>query len=304
MHQSFSVALALSFAALALASGGANDWSYSGRDGPQRWGLKPEYSACDKGKAQSPVNLLSSRVKKEGFPELVMPSLKKANVSTSKHTIQWTPADGAEGGNDRFMVVGGAKYSLAQFHIHTPSEHHVDDKYYDSELHFVHKTADGKLAVLGVFLEESVAENPLWSAALSKVPDVGKSTVLDTLLDTSEIKAAVGNGYYNYQGSLTTPPCSEGVQWFVASTPIRMSLAQIKSVAKIIGFSARPVQYNEALAAQSDDGHSGHDGHGAQDDKGKESAASSQDKHSGAATGIATSVASFAGLAALLALMF
>ncbi|ORZ31309.1 alpha carbonic anhydrase [Catenaria anguillulae PL171] len=247
------LAIFASTSVVALAdAGGKSDWSYSGRTAPQFWGeLNPSYSACGKGKLQSPVNFASSLIHKKDWPEIHMPTLTKSNVTVSKHTIQWTPVD--EHKDQRFMVVKGVKYQLAQFHIHTPSEHHVDGLFYDAEIHFVHKSADGKLAVFGVFIEETKEDNPAWMHLLTNVPGMGKSKVVPTLAFLNEVeKMPARGGYFNYLGSLTVPPCNEGVNWFVAATPLRMSMHQINAVAKLIGFSARPVQFNTNLPEVAD----------------------------------------------------
>lgn len=220
---------------LALASEGAPHWAYEGHGGPEEWGsLAPEYAACSIGKEQSPIDLTRAIPAAVADPKLDWKA-QPLKVLNNGHTIQ---VDCAGGGQ---MVVDDTVYSLLQFHFHHPSEHTIDGAPFDMECHFVHKAADGGLAVLGVMIATG-AFNPALEAVFKIMPAEGGKTVTgpaqfdpNTLLPKSWVS-------FRYAGSLTTPPCSEVVQWVVLRTPISASSEQIARFTKLFANNARPVQ--------------------------------------------------------------
>lgn len=214
---------------------GGHHWAYDGEGGPEQWGeLSPEYAACHLGKEQSPVDLRGAIPAALPDPAVAwMPIPLK--VMNNGHTIQ---VDGAGGGS---LVLDGTAYDLLQFHFHHPSEHLVEGRPAALEAHFVHKAQDGNLAVLGVLIVEGPA-NPVLESIWKIMPDkAGDTTMGQSVLD---FKTLLPNDQttYRYAGSLTTPPCSEVVQWVVYRRPITASDAQIKRFAALFPNNARPVQ--------------------------------------------------------------
>jgi carbonic anhydrase len=222
-------------------SHGAPHWKYTGEEGPDHWGdLSPEWSACKAGKQQSPIDLPKAGGKSKGAAALKMTyEPVPLAITNNGHTLQVASAGGASS-----VTIGGEKYDLAQFHFHAPSEHTVAGKPFDMELHLVHKNAAGKLAVVGLLLKKG-KENKVLKALFDAAPDEVTKEPKAVQGATIDVGALVTKkqSYYSYPGSLTTPPCSEGVTWVVLSAPGEASEAQIaKLSAAVKGTSNRPVQ--------------------------------------------------------------
>jgi len=210
-------------------------WSYKGEGGPEHWGsISGDYAACSQGKTQSPIDI--SGAKDEALTDIAFaykPS--KINILNNGHTIQVNYDEGSS------ITLNGAQYNLAQFHFHDPSEHTVNGKPFAMEMHLVHKNAKGELAVVGVLIKEG-RKNAALAEAWKNLPGkADEKKTLTTGINAEDILPK-DHTYYNYSGSLTTPPCSEGVNWLVLKTPIEMSKAQIKAFKKIVHANARPVQ--------------------------------------------------------------
>lgn len=222
--------------AAASTSGHASHWGYAGAAGPDNWGsLKAEYSVCGTGRMQSPINIsggMAVMTSKIDYNYKVS-SLK---IRNNGHTIQVDYNKGSH------IVVDGHRFDLLQFHFHTPSENLVDGKTYPMEMHLVHKDAAGALAVVSVMMESgehNIALAEVWDHMPAKAGDpVGIDSVA---LNVRDLLPEQGN-YHHFKGSLTTPPCSEGVNWFVLVQPVPVSTAQISKFTKIIGANARPAQ--------------------------------------------------------------
>lgn len=218
----------------ALAGEGAH-WTYEGAGGPKEWGmLSPEYAACSMGREQSPVDLSKPVAAILGDPVTAWRPVP-LRVQNNGHTIQ---VDCAGGGH---VMLDGVQYDLIQFHFHHPSEHSVGGAFFDMECHFVHKAADGSLAVLGVMIAKGAADptiEAVWQAMPAKA---GESVTANGMLDPSRLlpKDPVT---FRYAGSLTTPPCSEVVQWVVFRQAITASAEQLAAFAKMFPNNARPVQ--------------------------------------------------------------
>jgi carbonic anhydrase len=212
-------------------------WSYSGATGPDHWAeLTADYKQCRMGAQQTPVDL-------KGTVDASLPKLNLGyrqsplEMVNNGHTVQVNVADGQS------MEVAGVRYQLAQYHLHAPSEHKVNGQGYDLELHLVHKSGNGELAVLGVFFKRG-ATHPTLDRLLDQAPRTtnGKVSNAEILIDPNLLVPAT-RSYFHYQGSLTTPPCSEGVRWFVLKEPLQASAEQIKRfTALFAGGTARPVQ--------------------------------------------------------------
>ena len=212
----------------------AKHWDYEGEAGPDKWAdLAPENAVCRIGSTQSPIDIgasqpgLSSRTGIKWQPTAL-------NIQNNGHTIQ---ADVTNGGA---IELDGVPYTLAQFHFHAPSEHTVAGKRFAMETHFVHKNTKGELAVIGV-LHDIGAANDALAPVFAALP---KTTEEKQPLANFDLAAVLpkDRGMYRYAGSLTTPPCTEGVRWQVLQTPTTISEAQVKAFNAIIKPNARPVQ--------------------------------------------------------------
>jgi len=223
------------FSGIALAAGDKTTWSYEGDEGPANWGeLSPDYTRCKSGKNQSPIDINTSKTVKLADIKFSY-NAAPIDVLNNGHTIQVNYAKGST------INVGGKTYQLLQFHFHSPSEHHVNGKPYDMVAHLVHQASDGQLGVIGVMMKVGKA-NPviasIWNHMPKKAGEHNKITDTVNVADLLPKK----HSYFNYSGSLTTPPCSEGVNWMVLQTPIEVSAEQVASFTSIFAKSVRPVQ--------------------------------------------------------------
>ncbi|HEV2287852.1 MAG TPA: carbonic anhydrase family protein [Candidatus Acidoferrales bacterium] len=215
-------------------------WSYNrgAADGPQHWAhLDPEYAACD-GKEQSPIDIRSA-VPADLPPLRFEDKSGPINIINNGYTavrLDYAP------GNGNFLVVGDQRYELVQFHFHHPSEEYVHGRPSDMVIHLMYQSSDGKNAGVAVLLNEGSA-NPvvseLWKyMAKTKGPArviPGAEVNPDGLLPRE-------TGYYMYMGSISAPPCTEGVKWFVMKSRVQVSTAQIAAFAKLYPHDVRPLQ--------------------------------------------------------------
>lgn len=232
----FGMVAGLFCAPLLAAAPAAHHWSYEGNESPAHWGrLSSEYAVCASGKNQSPVDLASGiRTNSKSVAFQYAP--QRYQVENNGHTIQVTPT-----GAEQALTIGGKRFALKQFHFHTPSEHTFKGRHFPMEAHFVHQTAAGELAVVAVVFKEGAA-NPALTPLLAK--KLGKNQSADLAQDLAiEPLFPAASTHFRLNGSLTTPPCSEGVNWVVLQTPVSASAAQIKTMATMIGHANnRPVQ--------------------------------------------------------------
>ncbi|MEO5733058.1 MAG: carbonic anhydrase family protein [Rubrivivax sp.] len=210
-------------------------WSYSGSAGPQTWAdLKPEFSLCGNGQRQSPIDIrggLAVDLDPVRFDYQQSPF----SVVDNGHTVQVNVAPGNS------IEVGGKRFDLVQFHFHRPSEERIDGRQFEMSLHLVHKDDQGRLAVVGVLFDKGQAQpqvQKVWNALpLERNTESVSRTPLELLGLLPEDRR-----YITYMGSLTTPPCSEGVQWIVMRQPVTLTPEQIGIFARIYPMNARPVQ--------------------------------------------------------------
>ncbi len=214
----------------------AAHWSYEGDGGPAHWGdLKAEYKACGAGREQSPIDIDAAGAARM-TPLSFHYKVSVIEMVNNGHTVQ------ASYGAGSYITLGGERFDLLQFHFHTPSEHRVAGRSFPMEIHFVHRNKQGRLAVVGVLIaagEASLAARELWDR-LPAAPN-SKSSDTRALINARDLMPA-GANYFRYSGSLTTPPCSEQVDWFVLQKPITFSIDQIARIRGIMGINARPVQ--------------------------------------------------------------
>ncbi len=214
-------------------------WSYGGGAGPEKWGeLKPEYKACSAGRQQSPINIniedtLNSEIGAIEF--FYKPTPLK--VLNNGHTIQVDYAPGSS------MTVAGHRYELLQFHFHAPSEHRINGKRARMEAHLVHKNAAGELAVVGVMMNRGAANGTV-AAIWKHIPhELDKVIAVDGVtVNAADLLPAKPQRFYHYMGSLTTPPCTENVSWFVMKYDVSVADSQLTDFGYTIGSNARPVQ--------------------------------------------------------------
>src|SRR5215469_879768 len=210
-------------------------WSYQGETGPEKWGgLDPANSVCGGGTQQSPVDL--SGPVKASQPRLDMRwSKRPQTIVNNGHTIQLNAPPG------NTLTLGDRAYEMTQFHFHHPSEHLVGGKGFAMEAHFVHAAKDGGLAVVGVFIVPGHA-NAVFNKIVSTMPaEEGPPVPADPAIDPNGLLPR-RLPYYRYEGSLTTPPCSETVDWIVLADRIEVAEGDIARFAKLYPMNARPVQ--------------------------------------------------------------
>jgi carbonic anhydrase len=225
----------------AISSGGTH-WSYSGEAGPENWGkLDAKYVTCNTGRNQSPIDL-TNFVEADLDPITYNYQTGTTEILNNGHTVQINYAAGSS------ISVNGHVFELKQFHFHTPSENTINGKHYPMEAHLVHADKDGNLAVVAVMFEES-RNNPLLSPLWMKMPNKeGDRNPLPKPYDVSAMLPS-DRDYYRFDGSLTTPPCSEGVLWLLLKQPAFASKQQIDQFTKVMGHpNNRPVQPVNARA--------------------------------------------------------
>lgn len=231
----------VAIAIVILASGAAyagseTHWGYSGQNGPEHWGeLSPEFTTCSTGQNQSPINL-AGLVEADLEPLEINYQVGGKDSLNNGHTVQVNFASGSK------ISVDGHEFELKQYHFHTPSENQINGKSYPMEAHLVHADKDGNLAVIAVMFIEGKANKSL-AQALTHVPEkVGDKYSLSSSV-TAEGILPPNRDYYRFNGSLTTPPCSEGVWWLVMKEPVTASKAQIEKLAHVMHRpNNRPVQ--------------------------------------------------------------
>jgi carbonic anhydrase len=210
-------------------------WSYEGKAGPQAWGrMKPEFAKCATGSRQSPIDIRDGMAldldpvqfdyKPTGF-----------GVIDNGHTVQVNVAPGNS------IEVMGRRFELLQFHFHRPSEERINGRQFEMVAHLVHKDAEGRLAVVAVLLDRGAAQ-PLLQTVWNNLPlEKGEEAAARAQIDLNQLLPA-DRRYYTYMGSLTTPPCSEGVLWMVMQQPVQLSGQQIDIFSRLYPMNARPIQ--------------------------------------------------------------
>jgi carbonic anhydrase len=211
-------------------------WSYEGNDGPKNWGhLDSSYASCSIGNRQSPIDIKDA--KKAELPPLKFNyDAVPLNIIDNGHTIQVNYAPGST------LTVGDRTYALKQFHFHHPSEEHVNGHGYEMVAHLVHADEDGHLAVVAILLAKGPA-NAFLETVWKNIPSE-KEKAIDVSNVTVNVKDLLPSdlGYYTFAGSLTTPPCSEGVTWYVLKNQASLSSDQLAAFARHYAMNARPIQ--------------------------------------------------------------
>lgn len=214
---------------------GDGHWGYEGKNGPEHWG--EEFALCASGVNQSPIDIFSTNAIQADLPPLVIDYHKStASEINNGHTIQANIS-----GNNTFTNDAGT-FNLLQFHFHAPSENTINGKHFPLEAHFVHADKDNRLAVIGVMFEQG-KENTELKKIWDNMPESEQSKAhLIEALSTAKLLPKE-KSYYRFNGSLTTPPCTEGVRWFVLKNTIEASQAQIDKFHNVMGTDTnRPIQ--------------------------------------------------------------
>ena len=221
-------------------------WGYDGAQGPSHWGdLNPEFALCQSGHHQSPIDIRNPR--KADLPPLqVEYKPSPLDIIDNGHTVMINYAPGS------FIQVGDKRYMLKQFHFHRPSEEEIDGKAYEMSVHLVHADEQGDLAVVAVLLKrgsDNTLIHELWS-------DLPKEKEHEEQLNNVQINAGAllpaNLGYYTFTGSLTTPPCTENVTWFVLEHPVTVTTKEIQQFEKLYRHNARPTEpLNDRVVLES-----------------------------------------------------
>jgi len=230
-----AVALAALAAGYVSAEEAKHHFQYGGKNGPAHWGdLEKDYATCKTGKEQSPIDIhgaVKAALPPIGFHYASGP----AEVTNNGHSIQVNLSSGGTAD-----LPSGA-YKLVQFHFHAPSEEKIDGHAYAMVAHLVHQNDEGKLAVVAVLFKEGKA-NPALAKVFSVMPaEEGGKVALEGGANAADLLPAK-QSYYAYMGSLTTPPCSEGVHWHVLKQPVELSRDQLAAFRKLYPMNARPTQ--------------------------------------------------------------
>ena len=215
---------------------GSPPWSYAGTGGPAFWGaLAPAWAACSTGRSQSPIDISAARRADAPAPVFDYRPSPLRIVNTG-HTVQVNYAPGSR------LVLAGEVYALVQFHFHAPAEHALAGVRAAMEAHFVHRSASGALAVVGAPMRVG-RRNEALAAVFDNMPSAPGPAVRvsGATVDASMVLPRAG-AYFRYEGSLTTPPCSEGVRWLVLAGAIEASGDQVAAFRRVTGPNARPLQ--------------------------------------------------------------
>ena len=220
------------------AETGAPHWGYHGAESADKWGdLSKDFATCKLGKEQSPIDIKTKDAEKTKLDKIEFSyQPTKLSIVNNGHTVQVNYDKGSS------ILVGKDKYELLQFHFHTPSEEEIDGKEFDLLAHLVHQSADGKLAVVAVLFDRGADNNGL-KTFWDKLPkDSGETRNLPKSMINAGDLLPANKAYFTFNGSLTTPPCSENVRWFVLKTPVTVSKDQTTAFRKIYPLNNRPVQ--------------------------------------------------------------
>lgn len=211
-------------------------WGYGKEHGPSQWAeMNPEFETCRAGKRQSPIDIAATE--KADLPAINFKyQASPLRIVNNGHTIQVNLPPGSA------ITIADHSYTLLQFHFHTPSEEAIRGKHHALVAHLVHKDAEGKLAVVAVLFDVGKS-NEVLETVLAKMPreEGAEQTFEGMSVDPAKLLPSK-RGYYEFEGSLTTPPCSEGVRWFVLKQPIMLSNQQMNAFRKLYPRNARPAQ--------------------------------------------------------------
>ena len=242
MHFPVLALVALGLATVAAAHATAQTtapWDYTGKRGTLEWGkLDPAYKACSAGHEQSPVDIRGAKLNKALQPIEFHFLAGPVTLENNGHTVIAHVDPGT------YMVANGIRYDLVQFHFHHPAEEAVKGKLTDMDVHLLYKSADGKQAVVAVRLTEDITTPP--NAVLAMLwphlpTQTGQTEKVADMVNPGGFLPA-DRGYWTYMGSLTIPPCTEGVRWFIMEQDMTLSRDQLRAIAALFKVNSRPLQ--------------------------------------------------------------
>lgn len=236
MRISLLIACLLTASAISAAQQDTH-WDYVGKYGPVNWGkLDPAFRACSEGKEQSPIDIRGAHLNKTLQPIEFHYLAGAVSIENTGHTIMITPNPGS------YIIANGVRYELVQFHFHHPAEEAIKGKLDDMDVHLVHKSADGKLAVIAVrFREDAGDANATLATLWAHMPNrVGQKENIPLINPAGLLPG--DRGYWTYTGSLTAPPCTEGVRWFVMEQDLALSREQLNQFSQLYRLNSRPLQ--------------------------------------------------------------
>lgn len=237
MRIHFAALIAFSFAAAAVAQN-QNDWTYQGKTGALVWGrIRPEYQTCNKGHEQSPIDLRGARLDPALKPIEFHYIAGSVNVINTGNGIEVRVNPGS------YIFANGVRYNLVSYEFHHPSEHTVRGKFNDMEVDLTHRSADNKEAIIAVRLSEQRNEpNAIMSMLWQHLPaQAGKTEKVTDMVNPGGLLPA-DRGYWTYTGSELTPPCAEGVRWFVFEQDMSISRSQLNAFVALYKMNTRPTQ--------------------------------------------------------------
>jgi carbonic anhydrase len=212
-----------------------NHWTYSGETGPEHWAEIEKQSDCD-GKQQSPINIIDIDVVTDTSLNSIdinySSNVKIHDVINNGHSIQYDFEKGD------YITLNDHKYELKQIHFHEASEHTINGIRYPLEMHLVHASEDHKIAVLAVMAKEGESSSPFTFLENYLPVEKGETKQIDAYFDLN-LNLPENKEYYTYEGSLTTPPCTQNVSWYIFKTPITVSVDQVKQLQNLIPVYAK-----------------------------------------------------------------
>jgi len=231
-------ALALGLAATVASAQSGAYWDYYGKTGPLAWGkLDPAYSACSKGHQQSPIDIRGARLNKALQPIEFHYLGGPVTLENTGRTIRVYPAHGS------YIVYDGTRYDLEQFHFHHPAEEAVRGKLTDLDVHLVHHSADGKTIVIAErFAMDRGSPNAVLAMLWPHLPKTAGATEKVAEFVNPGGFLPADRGYWTYIGSLSAPPCTEGVRWFIFENDLTLSLEQVRAFQILFRMNSRPLQ--------------------------------------------------------------
>jgi carbonic anhydrase len=234
------VFVCLAFATFNASAEPAHEWGYSGEHGPAHWGeISKDFHACESGRAESPIDIGSAKKAPADMPRLkISYQPLPIDITNTGHSVQFNAAPGTDS-----ISLGDVAYQLVQFHFHAPGEERFAGKASVMDAHFVHHADDGKLLVLAVQFKLGTKPNPVIQALLDRIPHEKGAEMMAKGVTINPLDLLPKNtGYYTYSGSLTTPPCSEGVTWIEFKEPITITQQQLHAMRGFYHGNQRPVQ--------------------------------------------------------------
>lgn len=212
-------------------------WSYAGNTGPEYWGDSEEASACKIGQEQSPINIQRVTATTTSAPTINYSQAANIRIHDNNHTIVYTPTT-----PNNTITLDNERFELKQFHYHTPSEHQFGNQNYPAEIHFVHANSAGNLAVIGVMLENGQANDVM--RILLNGTQLSSENEVEFTANNVNLAALIPAmpSFYHYAGSLTTPPCSEKVQWYVTKQSLQLANDQLAIMTDLYEGNNRPIQ--------------------------------------------------------------